>query len=318
MTVRNDIDVEWWRSPRIIMVEAPSTTISIQDLVDTLRSIEDELINLDDQSLLDASGKEPLGENLKVGITVKLNNAQLAFERRLSSVHTATATNITQYDDLPGQILEDTNAHFLSYGLKAGDSVVNITDGSCADIIDVINDTRLRHYPLVDGTFTEWDIGDTYKLFPIFLCTVTGGNLVAIDVDGNAINPIVPSAYVSASKESATSVAMVTTGSGVTQQDKVDITTMVGSDLAAEHGEGSWEGGDVSAIAANVELIKAKTDTMDWADVEFIKQFAGGRWKIMENQMIFYSDNNYEIMRFNLFDENGNPTMANVFERVRV
>lgn len=44
-----------------------------------------------------------------------------------------------------------------------------------------------------------------------------------------------------------------------------------------------------------------------------------GRWKIVSNQMIFYEDDNVtELVRFNLFDDLGNPTMDAVFERQKV
>lgn len=53
--------------------------------------------------------------------------------------------------------------------------------------------------------------------------------------------------------------------------------------------------------------------------IEFIQNIEGGRWKIIEDQMVFYAaDNLTEIARFNLFGADGNPTMANVMERVRV
>ena len=45
----------------------------------------------------------------------------------------------------------------------------------------------------------------------------------------------------------------------------------------------------------------------------------GGKWAITGNQMIFYkSDNITEIMRFNLFDSSGTPTMTNPASRERV
>lgn len=44
-----------------------------------------------------------------------------------------------------------------------------------------------------------------------------------------------------------------------------------------------------------------------------------GRWRIVNDQMIFYKDDNAtEVVRFNLFDDSGNPTMDAVFERVKV
>lgn len=48
-------------------------------------------------------------------------------------------------------------------------------------------------------------------------------------------------------------------------------------------------------------------------------QMGYGRWKIENNQMLFFGpDNLTEIARFNLFDDAGNPTMDSVFDRVKV
>ena len=65
-----------------------------------------------------------------------------------------------------------------------------------------------------------------------------------------------------------------------------------------------------------------------WADpqgilvasgVESIREIEKGRWKIESNQMIFYEeDNTTEIMRFDLFDEAGNPANTDIFDRRRV
>lgn len=82
MTVRNDISVDWASSPRIITVDAPSTEITIQDLVDTLRELEDEPPNMTFDHLINAAGKEDLGGGVRVGITATLQNAKLAFEAR--------------------------------------------------------------------------------------------------------------------------------------------------------------------------------------------------------------------------------------------
>lgn len=55
------------------------------------------------------------------------------------------------------------------------------------------------------------------------------------------------------------------------------------------------------------------------SEIELIKQVETGRWKIENNQLIFYKDDNVtELMRFNLLDKSGQPTETNVFERVRV
>ena len=86
MTFRSDVSVNWAVSPRIATVAAPSTTISIQDIVDTFRTLEAELGALDDFSLLDAAGKDYLGVEegvtKRVGITLRLLNTRMAFEAR--------------------------------------------------------------------------------------------------------------------------------------------------------------------------------------------------------------------------------------------
>jgi len=55
------------------------------------------------------------------------------------------------------------------------------------------------------------------------------------------------------------------------------------------------------------------------ANIEFIKHIEGGRWRIVNNQMIFYKDDNgAEVARFDLFDSSGKPTTIDVTERRRV
>ena len=82
MSIRYDVTVDWSISPRIIEIDAPSTSITIQDLVDTLRYLEALLDNMDNPYLLDATGKDDLGGGLLVGITAKLRNAKLKFQDR--------------------------------------------------------------------------------------------------------------------------------------------------------------------------------------------------------------------------------------------
>jgi hypothetical protein len=43
-----------------------------------------------------------------------------------------------------------------------------------------------------------------------------------------------------------------------------------------------------------------------------------GNWRIENNQMIFFKRDGTELMRFNLYDKNGNLTETAVFQRVRV
>ena len=86
MTLRTDLTYDFSTSPRIITVGSPSTEITIQDLLDTLREREDELNNgVEFKHLINAAGKEDLGGGVSVGITATLQNAKLAFEARDTS-----------------------------------------------------------------------------------------------------------------------------------------------------------------------------------------------------------------------------------------
>lgn len=69
--------------------------------------------------------------------------------------------------------------------------------------------------------------------------------------------------------------------------------------------------GTISQISGSISSLESKTDSL--VDIQY------GRWFINNNQMIFYKEDNVtEVVRFNLFDENGNPTMDAVFDRVKV
>lgn len=82
MTVSSKVWVNFDSSPRIIWVSSPVTSISIQDLVDSVRYIEADLLNLSYPKLIDAAGKDFLDVGKYVGITLTLLNAVVAFEAR--------------------------------------------------------------------------------------------------------------------------------------------------------------------------------------------------------------------------------------------
>lgn len=64
--------------------------------------------------------------------------------------------------------------------------------------------------------------------------------------------------------------------------------------------------------------INAKTELID-GNVGFLKDIEGGKWTIVNDQMVFFkADNLTEVARFNLFDSAGNPTMTSVMTRERV
>lgn len=82
MAVRNDLSVDFIASPRIITVASPSTTLTIQDLHDTIKTIEAYIWNMSFPKLLNSFGKQDLGGSVLVGITAELQNAKVAFEAR--------------------------------------------------------------------------------------------------------------------------------------------------------------------------------------------------------------------------------------------
>lgn len=82
MAVRTDLTIDFAVSPRIITIADPSTTITIQDLHDTLRTIEAEVFNIVFLSVVSSGGKEDLGGGVSVGITLTMQNAVLAFAAR--------------------------------------------------------------------------------------------------------------------------------------------------------------------------------------------------------------------------------------------
>jgi hypothetical protein len=188
MSFRSDISVDWSVTPRIITVGSPSTDLSVQDLIDTCRELEQEMPNLVYPHLINASGKEPLGSGVSVGVTAELRNAVVAFEPRLVSSVSGTASSA----DPDGEILEDAGATFISSSIVAGDSITNIADGSVSSIKEVISETQVRVFGLQDGSDNQWEVGDTYKIWNKIQCEVNGGNLVAVDYSGTPISAFLP------------------------------------------------------------------------------------------------------------------------------
>ena len=71
---------------------------------------------------------------------------------------------------------------------------------------------------------------------------------------------------------------------------------------------------DTTKIDQIYDVVTSMTGTLNSIyDIQF------GRWRIVNNQMVFFKeDNTTEVARFDLFDDAGNPTMDAVFERVKV
>jgi len=137
MTIRSDINVNWDLSPRIIEVESPSTEILLQDLYDTMRDSCQLLQNMDNEDIIDASGKEALGGGVFVGLTVKLKNAKLKFEDRLSwTICNVLGGNLIAIDDT-GEIIEPIEAASYVVAIRTASSSATIYE--LAEITTKIN-----------------------------------------------------------------------------------------------------------------------------------------------------------------------------------
>jgi hypothetical protein len=211
---RNDISVDFNVSPRIIEVAAPSTELTMQDLVDTLRVLEDDLPRgIVEPKLTDASGKQPLGGGVSVGITVSLQDAQVTFEARTTPAETGTHTGGTSTTQLI-----DSAADFVAAGVSRGSLIVNFTDQSIVDVLEVVNpNTLLIRGSLTGGIGNNFEFGDVYKVWNEVQANVFGGNLTAVDDVGSEISPVFPSAFVQIVR-TASSSATITDLDEVIQQ----------------------------------------------------------------------------------------------------
>jgi hypothetical protein len=83
---------------------------------------------------------------------------------------------------------------------------------------------------------------------------------------------------------------------------------------AGTTGEAVSEIPGISATVTTIEsdVLALRTQMSTLINIET------GKWEIVNNQMIFYDTSGAVLMTFDLFDENGNPTMRHVFSRVPV
>lgn len=204
MAIRGDVYIKNAdSSPRIIEVAAPSTEILMQDLVDTIRSIEDDLKYMDDIFFISASGKESLGAAGKAGIIVTLNNALLQFEARpgpdwvqcLVQGGSLVAVDYKgNYFDTPIQnqpfvnvtIFQDRSGTISSVNITALQYIVEALRPSHSGFGNVY------FWDPVDGSDTNTGLGPhtAFKTFAKAHATVTdGGNDIIFALSTNPAGP---------------------------------------------------------------------------------------------------------------------------------
>jgi len=148
MTIRSDLTVDWAASPRIIEVADPSTSLTVQDLYDTVRNKAALSEAMDDAEIIDGSGKEGLGGTppVLVGLTIKLLNAKVKFEAKTSpTVCAVSGGNLVAVDangDTMYPIAFSTNVVVI----LAQSTSASLIEGSGADpnvIADAVWDELL-------------------------------------------------------------------------------------------------------------------------------------------------------------------------------
>lgn len=258
MAVIPGVVVDFTLSPRIITIPVGGApvTVSIADLQDTLQDIED---NEEDgilyPRLRDCSGGEQLGPGRFVGYTMKLNNAQVVFQGQTTPTSEGAATA----DDPSGRVLTDLGATFVSDGVERGSVVFDWTSRAAGVVTQVISETQIRHVALSGGTRTTWLTGDEYRVYPSVRCELSGGNLVAVDENGDPLEPLMASPGVYPRVESATSASLLAGSGGATPEE---IREAVLDGQVAGRPPGSLGASTVS-IGQDVQDVSGKADTIE-------------------------------------------------------
>jgi hypothetical protein len=193
----------------MIVVESPSLEMNQQDLVDTIRKLEDSWRGMSEPHLLNSSGKEDLGDGVFVGITNQFQNIQMVFESQSAHVSVGTITTASGTPVQKSIRLIDSAATFVSDGVLRGYTVLNRTDHSLGDVINVVSETELVVTLPQAGADDLHEIGDEYEIDSVLSAKVISGNLVANDDLGSPINPLVAVSFTLVSLEKSTSAALL-------------------------------------------------------------------------------------------------------------
>lgn len=136
-------------SPRIITIpETDGTSITVQSLVNQCRDWEDEQVNMSYPPLIRATGKDELGESLKVGITAVLENALIkAEERTAPTIFSVSGGNILAEDINGYKVFPFAPSTNVSYDRAKSSSATLIVGGSAL--------TSEEHSKLMDVLVTS-------------------------------------------------------------------------------------------------------------------------------------------------------------------
>lgn len=153
-----------------------------------------------------------------------------------------------------------------------------------------------------------------------FVSSIPTARMIRMEIDSNSVK-----------LDQSLSVTEANIRGGAESLETIK-TTINDIDIAAAVWDESKDGhiGDLKTMADTVELIKTDTGTLSTLsgieesintlsdEISFNTKFQMNA-ELVNNQLIIYDiDGVSEIAKFNLYDINGNPTMSNVYKRVRV
>ena len=146
MAIRNDFTIDWNVLPRIITVDAPSTSVSMQDLLDTLRFMEALPTSMDNAPIVDASGKELLDTGLNNGLTVSLLDARIGFEARTDwTLCKLSGGNLVAFDGEQVQLRKVTSSPInptafinIDRTLSASSTQISGGNNTCSSDVNIV------------------------------------------------------------------------------------------------------------------------------------------------------------------------------------
>ena len=210
MAILTTVTVDYTLDPRLAELDAGVDEISVIDSHDTLTGIEDDTEGSQFPGLVASAGGENLGGGLSVGLTSTLQNVQYAPARTASrSSGSATSTDTT------GKTLVDSGADFVSDGVTRGDWIINFTDQSVTEVLEVTNLTTLQIRVPSDGSNNFFTSSDVYKVWEVSEFELAGGNFVAVDEFAADIKPLFTTFGRFITKSAASTATGIASGSGL-------------------------------------------------------------------------------------------------------
>jgi len=192
------------KATKIITIESPQTTISIQDLHDDIRLFEHLAQNLEEGTIANASGKQSLGGGVTVGITLELvNNWRIAFAARPGpdTVNcTVTGGNLVATNDY-----ENNPVYPTAY------TQVTISQSSSATVIEAPSDDHILYLLAALKGGKQRSVGNYYYWNP-----TSGSDSNDGTTPGNAVLTFAQAQSLASAGAGDTIFCMATNSSGTT------------------------------------------------------------------------------------------------------